>query len=134
MASVIQTYRESVDAVGVLPGVTELWHLVGREAHARGLSPLSPLEQSRVDLSEQLQQSPRGSHHSLVPALPVLDQVSEQVLLHAPRLPLAHLSDRVDTGRDDLGSDTGVDKLLGEFADDRGEHVRRGELVDRLGE
>jgi hypothetical protein len=94
----------------------------------------SLLQETRVDLAEELQQSSRRRDDALIPALPVLDQVAKQVLLHTPRLPPAHLPNGIETGGDDLGAHAWVDKFLGELADYRGEHVGRGELVDRLGE
>lgn len=103
---------------------------------ARKLSThsLSSLEQSRVDLPEQLQQTTGSGDDPLVLTLTVFNQVSQQVLLHAPRLPTADLPNGVDTGGDDLGTDSRVDKLSRDLADDGREHVGRRELVHRLGE
>lgn len=95
---------------------------------------LPPLEQPRVDLAKQLQQTSRGSRDALVLALSILDQIAKQLLLHAPWLSAANLANGVDTGRNDFSADTGVHKLLSELVNDRSKYIRRGKLVHRLRE
>lgn len=118
------TYHQALDVDGGLQAVTERQRLAAtRNAHARLLTALSPLEHAWVDLTEQLEQTPRGGSDGLVAALAVRDEVPEQVLLHRPRLAAADLADRVDAGRDDLAADPGVHELLRELAHDGGERV-----------
>jgi len=87
------------------------------------------LQEPRVDFSEELQDTPRRGNDTLVFTLPVLDQITEQVLLHTPRLSPTDLSNSVDTGSNDLSSDSWVNKLLGQFSDDWRQDVGRCELV-----
>jgi len=91
--------------------------------------PLPLLQHARIDLPEQLQQSPCRSNHSLILTLPILDQVSQQILLHTPRLPPAYLPNSVDTSSDDFRSDSWVNELLSDLAYDGSEDVWRGEVV-----
>lgn len=103
-----------------------------RNSHARILPTLSPLQHARVDLAEELKQPPCGGGDRLVAALPILDKVAEQVLLHRPRLAPADLANRVDARGNDLAADAGVDELLCELAHDGRERIGGRELMHGL--
>lgn len=130
----MKTHVESLDPDRCVVVLSVLQRLDVASLHRRDLSPLPPLEHPRVDLTVQLQKTPTRDHDSLVLAHPVLDQVLEEILLHAPGLTATDLPDRVETGGDDLGGDSRVDELARELLDDGGELVGRSEVVDGLGE
>ena len=96
--------------------------------------PLAPLEHPWIHLAEQLQQPPCRRRDRLVPTLPILDQVAQEVLLHCPRLSSAHFSDRVQTRCDDLAAHTRMYELLRELPHDRRQRIGRGVLVRGLRE
>jgi hypothetical protein len=81
-----------------------------------------------------LQDTPRRGNDTLVFTLSVLDQITEQVFLHTPGLSPTNLSNSIDTSSNDLGSDSGVNKLLGQFPDDGRQNIRWCKLVDGLSE
>ena len=62
----------------------------------------------------------------------VRNQVLQQILLHAPWLPAADLSDRVDTGRYDFGTDARMHKRIRNLADGRRQNICRRLLVHGL--
>lgn len=98
----------------------------------KGPNPLTALQHAWVDFSIELQDPAGSGSDSLVPALSVLDQVSEEIFLHGPRLPSTHFSDGVDSCSNDFTPNARMDKLLREFLDNGGEGIRRGEVVYTL--
>lgn len=96
--------------------------------------PFAPLEKSRVDITIQLQQTPRSRNNTLIVTLPVLDQVAKQIFVHTPRLSPADFANGVDARSDNLGAHTRVHEFIGEFLNDWGEDVWRREVVYGLGE
>jgi hypothetical protein len=92
------------------------------------------LEEPRVDLSEQLQDTSGCGDDTLVLTLPVFDQITEQVLLHTPRLSPTDLSNSINTSSDNLGTDSGMNEFLGQFSNDWRQDIGRCKLVHRLSE
>ena len=142
----LEAYVKSLNSIRHLSRVSKGRSLVSGETHTGGFSldhvsnrivamgtyAFPPLEQSRVDLSEQLQQSSSSSCNSLVFTLAIFDQVAQKLLLHTPRLPAADLANSVDTGSNDFSSNTRVHEFLGELADDGRKYIGRCQLVNRL--
>lgn len=102
------------------------------QSRKRETDPLPPLQHSWVDLSIELQNTSCSSGDGLVPALPVLDQVSEEVFFHSPGLSSTYFSNGIDSCGDDFAPDARMDELCGEFPDDGGQRVWGCEVVYAL--
>ena len=94
--------------------------------------PFSLSQHGWIHISEQLQETPRSGDHSLIFALPILDQITQQIILHTPRLPLAHFSDCVDSCGNDFRAYSRMHKFLSDFAHNRCKHIWRSKFMDRL--
>lgn len=99
-----------------------------------GSYSFSPLQHAGVDFTEQVQQTTGSRDHSLILTLPVLDEITQKILFHRPWLPATDLTDRVETRRDDLATNTGVHEFLRNFVHDGGHRIWWRVFVHGLGE
>lgn len=86
----------------------------------------SARQHRRHFLPIKLQQTSRTRNDSLVFALPILNQISQQILFHSPRLSPTHFSDRVQSGSNDFTPHSGMYELLCDFPNDGCKDIRRG--------
>ena len=104
------------------------------QRHRPRLAALGAAQHRGIHLAVQLHEPARRGAHALVLGAAVRHEILEQVLLHAPRLPAAHLADRIDASGHDLGADAGVHERIGNLPERRRKHVRRRLVVHRLRE
>ena len=96
------------------------------------LTTFCAVQHTRIDFAVQQHETSRCRTDAFVLGVTVRNQVLQQILLHAPWLPAADLSDRVDTGRYDFGTDARMHKRIRNLADGRRQNICRRLLVHGL--